>query len=59
MKTGIQQINSKWGVYFTIDNQTFHLESCKSKKIAKWFLKQLRHAFNKLERKDNENTKAI
>ena len=49
MKTGIQQINSKWCVYFTIDDQTFHLQPCKNKKNAKWFLKQLRHAFSKVD----------
>ena len=51
IKTDIKQINNEWAVYFTIDNQSFHLEPCKSKKLAKWFLKQLRHAFKVIKKK--------
>jgi hypothetical protein len=36
---------------FTIGHQTFHLMECEAKADAKWFIKMLKIAFEKLQAK--------
>jgi hypothetical protein len=43
--TKVHQICGAWTVHFQVNNQGFSLYPCESKQRAKWYLKQLRKAF--------------
>jgi hypothetical protein len=47
-KLKTSMIFSKWCASLTIGNQTFHFSECDTRTEARWFVKMMRHALNKM-----------